>query len=48
MRIKQQWVQHQVYSYYFNDDRLLLNSGKMAPTENLQYKTLDIHNFFNE
>jgi hypothetical protein len=32
MRIKQQWVQHQVYSYYFNDDRLLLNSGKMAPT----------------
>ena len=28
MRIKQQWVQHQVYNYYVNGDQLQLNRGK--------------------
>ena len=31
MRIKQQWVQYQVYSYYVNGDQMQLNKGKMAP-----------------
>lgn len=31
MRIKQQWVQYQVYSYYVDGDQLQLNRGKMAP-----------------
>ena len=39
MRIKQQWVQYQVYSYYVNGDQMQLNKGKWPPWQNLRYKT---------